>query len=55
MKFEALHNFGIEVKAMISAFVAKLGLRPRPTNVTMQKIDGLTLEIYGMLSTMFIL
>ncbi len=41
---------GGEVNIMTPAFVAKLGLRPRPTDVGVQKIDGLPLEIHGMAS-----
>ncbi len=33
---------------MTLAFAAKLGLRPRPTNVGAQKIDGSPLETHGM-------
>ncbi len=50
---KALIDSGIEVKAMTPAFAAKLGLRPRPTNVKSQKIDGSPLEIHGMASPRF--
>lgn len=39
---------------MTPTFIAKLGLRPRPTNVGIQKIDGLPLETYSMTSAMFL-
>lgn len=35
--------------------MAKLGLRRRPNNVRMQKIDGLPLETHGMVSASFLL
>ena len=38
---------------MIPGFSAKLGLIPRPANVGAQKIDGSTLETYGMASAEF--
>ncbi len=38
---------------MRPGFAAKFGLIPRPTNVVAQKIDGSTLEIYGMASASF--
>ncbi len=38
---------------MTPTFAAKLGLRPRPTNVGSQKIDGSPLEIHGTASARF--
>ncbi len=38
---------------MTPAFAAKLELRPRPTNVRVQKIDGSPLETHGMASARF--
>lgn len=38
---------------MTPAFAIKLGLRPRPTNVGPQKIEGSTLETHGMTSASF--
>ena len=45
---EALLDSGSEVNAMNPAFASQLGLKIRKTNVGAQKIDGTTLEIYGM-------
>ncbi len=50
LEVKALINFGSEVNVMTPAFVAKLGLRPRPINVRAQKIDGSPLETHGMVS-----
>ncbi len=52
-KVKALINSDSEVNAMIPVFVAKLGLRPRPTNVGTQKINGSPLETYDLASTRF--
>ncbi len=52
-KVKALIDSGSEVNAMTPAFAAKLGLRPRPTNVVAQKIYGLPLKTYGMASARF--
>lgn len=38
---------------MIPAFAAKLGLKPRLTNIGAQKIDELPLGTYGMTLTRF--
>lgn len=35
------------------AYIAKLGLRPKFTNLSAWKIDSLPLEIYGMASASF--
>lgn len=55
MKVRALLDSGSEINAMTPIFIAKLRLRPRRTNVGTQKIDGLALETYGMISTVFLL
>ena len=44
----ALLDLGSEVNAMHPTFVERLGLVMRTTNVGAQKIDGTTLETYGM-------
>ncbi len=46
---EALLDLGSEVNAMSQAFTQQLGLKIRKTNVGAQKIDGTTLETYGMI------
>lgn len=38
---------------MTLVFTTKLGLRPKPTNVGIQKIDSSFLEIYCMVSASF--
>ena len=45
---KALLDSGSEVNAMNSDFAWKLGLKVRKTNVGAQKIDGSTLETFGM-------
>ncbi len=45
---EALLDSGSEVNAMSQAFALQLGLKTRKTNFGAQKIDGTTLETYGM-------
>lgn len=40
---------------MTEKFVAKLALTPKTTNVGVQKIDGLLLKTYSMVSTRFLL
>ena len=50
----ALLDSGSEVNAMHPAFAEKLGLVVRTTNVGAQKIDGTTLEIYGMVVAAFL-
>ena len=52
-KIETLIDSGSEVNAMTPGFAAQLGLIPRPINVGAQKIDGSTLETYGMASARF--
>ena len=44
----ALIDSGSEVNAMTPAYASKLGLRVRQTDVGAQKIDGSTLETFGM-------
>ena len=44
----ALLNSGSEVNAISPAFVERLGLKIRKTNVGAQKIDGSTLETFKM-------
>ena len=44
----ALIDLGSEVNAIAPAYTNKLGLRVRKTDVGAQKIDGSTLETYGM-------
>ena len=49
----ALLDSGSEVNAMHPAFAERLGLVVRTTNVGAQKIDGTTLETYGMVVAAF--
>ncbi len=44
---------GSEVNAISQAFAQQLGLKIRKTNVEVQKIDGTTLETYGMVPSTF--
>ena len=48
MEVQALIDLGNEVNAMAPAYAKKLGLQVRKTDVGTQKIDGSTLETYGM-------
>ena len=48
-----LLDSGSKVNAMQPAFAEKLGLIVQSTNVGAQKIDGTTLEIYGMVVAAF--
>ncbi len=50
---EALLDSGSEVNAMSQAFAQQLGLKIHKTNVGAQKIDGTTLETYGMVVSTF--
>ena len=50
---QALINSGDKVNAMIPAYAKKLGLRTRKTNIGAQKIDGSSLETYGMIIATF--
>ncbi len=47
-QIEALLNSRSKVNAMCQAFAQKLGLKICKTNIGVQKIDGTTLETYGM-------
>ena len=49
----AFLDLGSKVNAMHPAFVEKLGLVVQTTNVGVQKIDGTTLETYGMVVAAF--
>ena len=49
----ALLDSGSEVNAMTPAFASKLGLKVCPTNVGAQKIDGSTLQTFGMVLASF--
>ena len=44
----ALLDSGSEVNAMSPAYAERLGLKTRKTNIGAQKIDGSTLETFGM-------
>ncbi len=50
---EVLLDSGSEVNAMSQTFEQQLGLKIRKTNVGAQKIDGTTLETYGMILSTF--
>ncbi len=50
---EALLDSGSEVNAMSQAFEQQLGLKIHKINVRAQKIDGTTLETYGMIVSIF--
>ncbi len=52
-QIEALLDSRSEVNAMSQAFAQQLGLKIRKTNVGAQKIDGTTLETYGMVVSTF--
>ena len=45
----ALIDSGSEVNAMTSAYAKKLGLQTQKTNVEAQKIDGSSLDTFGIL------
>ena len=49
----ALFDSGSEVNAVYPAFAMELGLPIRPTDVGAQKIDGTTLDTYGMVVAAF--
>ncbi len=49
---EALLDSESEANAISQAFAQQLGLKIRKTNVGAQKIDGTTLETYGMVVSM---
>lgn len=48
-----LIDSGREVNVMTPTYVSKLGLKVRPTNVGVQKFDGSTLKIFGMVLASF--
>ena len=50
---KALIDSGSEVNAMTPTYAAKLGLKVRHTDVGAQKIDGSTLETFGMVLASF--
>ena len=50
---QALIDSGSKVNAMAPAYASKLGLKVYPTNVGAQKIDGSTLETFGMVLASF--
>ena len=49
----ALLDLGSEINVMHPTFAERLGLVVRTTNVGVQKIDGTTLETYGMVVAAF--
>ena len=49
----ALIDSGGEVNAMSPAYTSKLGLKVHHTNIGAQKIDGSTLETFGMVLASF--
>ena len=49
----ALVDSGSGVNAMTPAYAAKLGLQVRKSDIGAQKIDGSTLEIFGMVLANF--
>ncbi len=52
-KTKGLINSNSEVNIMTLAFAIKLRLKFRLTNISIQKIDGTILEIYGLISALF--
>ena len=50
---QALINSGSEVNAIHPTFAKQLGLPIRPTDVGVQKIDGTTLDTYGIVVVAF--
>ena len=52
-KLRALLDLGSEVNAMTPAYASKLGPKARHIDVGAQKIDGLTLETFGMVLVSF--
>ena len=49
----ALLDLESEVNAMTPAYTSKLGLTVRPMNIRAQKVDGSTLEIFGIVLASF--
>ena len=52
-KVQALIDYGSKVNTMIPAYILKLGLRVRQTNVGAQKIDGSTLKTFEIVLASF--
>lgn len=52
-EIQALIDSGNEVNVMTPTYVASLGLSIWETNIQAQKIDGLTLVIYGLVIARF--
>ena len=52
-QIEALLDFESDINVMSQAFAQQLGLKICKTNIEAQKIDGITLEIYGMVVSIF--
>ena len=50
---QALIDLGSELNAMTPAYASRLGLPAYHTNVGAQKIDGFTLQTFGMVLTDF--
>ncbi len=51
----AFIDFGSKVNIMTLAYVAKLGFTTQKTSIKAQKIDGLSIETYGMTLAKFLL
>lgn len=54
-KVRSLINSRNEINTMIPAYTAKQGFSIQKTSIRAQKIDGLALEIYNMVSASFLL
>ena len=52
-ELRALINSSSEINAITLTYVATLGLKVHSTNVGAQKIDGSTLETFGIISANF--
>lgn len=52
-KVKTLINSSSEVNVITTIFIAKLRLRPRPTNISVQKIESSPLETYNMSLAVF--
>ena len=50
---QALIDSGSKVNVMTPKYALKLGLKVRPTDVGVQKIDGFTLEMFRMVLASF--
>ena len=53
VQVQVLIDSGSEVNTMTPGYILKLGLKVRPTNVGVQKIDGSILETFGMVLASF--